>query len=194
MPRAGLTTEAVIERAAQLLDDQSGENQSGDGLNIAALADSLGVRPPSLYKHIDGIQGLRRGIMLKAKANLAHALGQAAIGRSREDAITSMSFAYRGWALQHPAQYSMTTHAPVSGDDEDAEVSSAIANVVYNILAGYRLEGDDAIDATRFLRSALHGFVDLETSRAFELPVDLERSFVKLVESITNSLAAWKRP
>lgn len=194
MPRAGLTTEAVIERAAQLLDDQRGENQSGDGLNIAALADSLGVRPPSLYKHIDGIQGLRRGVMLKAKANLAHTLGQAAIGRSREDAITSMSFAYRGWALQHPAQYSMTTHAPTSGDDDDAEVSSAIANVVYNILAGYHLEGDDAIDATRFFRAALHGFVDLETSRAFELPVDLERSFVKLVESITNALAIWKRP
>lgn len=178
----------MIAGGAQLLDDRT-----SIGLNIAALADSLGVKPPSLYKHIDGIQGLRRGIMLRAKANLAHILGQAAIGRSCEDAITSVSFAYRSWTLQHPAQYPMTMRAPVSGDDDDAEASATIANVIYNILGGYLLEGNDAIDATRFLRSALHGFVDLET-RAFQLHVDLERSFVKLVESITNSLAVWGRP
>jgi len=51
----------------------------------------------------------------------------------------------------------------------------------------------DAVDATRFLRASLHGFVALETGGAFEVPVDLERSFVRLVGSVVTTLAAWSR-
>ena len=70
-------------------------------------------------------------------------------------------------------------------------VSSSIADVVFNVLAGYGLGEDDAVDATCFLRSSLHGFVDLETSGAFELPVDLERSFARLTQSVVVALANW---
>lgn len=188
MPRSGLTTDVVVGRAAQLLDERAPE-----GLNLAALASSFGVQVPSLYKHIDGMPGLRRGIMIRAKSSLAHTLGQSAIGRSRDDAITGMSFAYRHWALQHPGQYPMTMHPPKAGDDDDQAASFSIANVIFSVLAGYDLHGDDAVDATRFLRSALHGFVALETGGAFELPVDLERSFERLVESVVAALTTWSR-
>lgn len=188
MPRAGLDQAAVVKRAAQILDDTS-----SDGLNLAVLAESLGVRPPSLYKHIDGMPGLQRGIMLRAKSNLSHHLGHAAIGRSRDDAIRAMSIAYRRWALEHPGQYPLTMHAPIRDDEEDQEVSSPIADVVFNVLAGYDLHGADAVDATRFLRSALHGFVSLETTGAFELPIDLERSFARLVDSVVTALSTWTR-
>ncbi|GAA5227034.1 TetR/AcrR family transcriptional regulator [Paeniglutamicibacter antarcticus] len=186
MPRAGLDRTAVIARAALILDERTSE-----GLNLAVLAQSLGVKPPSLYKHIEGMPGLRRGIMLLAKQDLARVLRHAAIGRSRDTAIGALALAYRRWALEHPGQYPMTMQAPVSGDDEDARESSAIADVVFDVLTGYGLGEDDAVDATRFLRSSLHGFVDLETSGAFELPVDLERSFAKLTQSIVISLANW---
>jgi hypothetical protein len=104
-----------------------------------------------------------------------------------------MSFAYRRWALEHPGQYPMTMHAPIPGDDDDLKVSFSIVDVVFNVLAGYDLRDDDAVDATRFLRSALHGFVDLETSGGFELPVDLERSYERLVQSVVTALATWSR-
>jgi AcrR family transcriptional regulator len=188
MPRANLDRAAVIERAALILDDRS-----LGGLNLAGLAESLGVRTPSLYKHIDGMPGLQRGIMHRAKEDLARTLGHAAIGRSRDDAIRALALAYRSWALKHPGQYPMTVHAPIAGDDEDAKASAAIAAVVFNVLDGYGLREDDAVDATRFLRSSLHGFVDLETSGAFELPVDLERSFARLTQSVVVALSTWSR-
>lgn len=188
MSRPGLTRTLVVERAALLLDDPS-----LGGLSLAVLAESLGVRPPSLYKHIDGMPGLQRDIMLRAKANLAHALGQSAIGRSRDDAIRALALAYRRWALDHPGQYPMTVRAPIAGDNDDAKVSSSISDVVFNVLRGYGLRGDEAVDAVRFLRSSLHGFVDLETRGAFELPVDLERSFARLTESIMAALGTWSR-
>lgn len=175
-----------MERAAQLLDERT-----ADGLNLAVLAESLGVRVPSLYKHIDGMPGIRRGIMIRAKKSLAHKLGRAAIGRSRDDAVTSMAFAYRRWALTHPGQYPMTMKAPIVGDEEDAAVSASVADVIFKVLAGYDLRGDDAIDATRFLRSTLHGFIALEATGGFELPVDIENSYRRLIRSVVTALAAW---
>lgn len=188
MPRAGLTTAMVVERAARLLDDHPSVN-----LSLATLADSFGVRAPSLYKHIDGMPGLQRGVTVLAKASLGHVLAQSAIGRSREDAITSMAFAYRRWALEHPGQYLMTTQAPRPGDDEEEKVSAALLDVIFHVLAGYDLRDDDAVDATRFFRSALHGFVALETGGGFEMPVDLERSYARLVESVVTALSTWSR-
>jgi len=188
MPRAGLSTAVVIERAARMLD----ENPS-DPLNLAALAESFGVRAPSLYKHIDGISGLQRAVMLEARRGLTSAVGQAAIGRSRDDAIRSMSFAYRRWALEHPGQYSMTLHASRPGDDEDREVAESFMHVIFTVLAGYDLRDDDAVDATRFLRSALHGFIALEAGGGFGLPFGLERSYTRLVDSVVTALGTWDR-
>lgn len=186
MPRAGLTSETVIDAGAGLLDEQ-GET----GLSIAALADRLGVKAPSLYKHIDGMSGLRRGIMLRAKADLAATLGHAAIGRARDDALRSMALAYRGWAANHPAQYPMTMRAPVPADTDDEAVSATLVNLLATVVSGYRIEGDELIDAIRYVRSALHGFVDLETAGAFRLPRDLDRSFTQLIDSVTTSLKNW---
>lgn len=155
------------------------------------VATSFGVRVPSLYKHVDGMPGLRRGIMLRARSDLAHVLGEATAGTSRDAAIAALSSAYRRWALDHPGQYPTTVRAPVPGDEEELRVSCSLADVILGVLVGHDLRDDDAVDATRFLRSALHGFVALETSGAFELPVDLERSWTTLVHSIVNALAGW---
>lgn len=117
----------VIERVALVLDERT-----LGGINLAVLAQSLGVKPPSLYKHIEGMPGLRSGIMLRAKKNLAHALGQAVIGRSRDTAISAL--AYGRWALEYPGQYPMTMQAPVTGDAEDAKESFASADVALTSL------------------------------------------------------------
>ncbi|MDK1328619.1 TetR-like C-terminal domain-containing protein [Arthrobacter sp. zg-Y1143] len=189
MPRAGLSTAAVVERAAQMLDEPHSE-----GLNLAAVAESFGVRVPSLYKHVDGVAGLQRGVILLAKRSLTRAITQAAIGRSRDEAIIGIADAYRGWALQHRGQYPLTM-LPLAGEDpEEAEVAAAFLEVMNSVLAGYRLTGEDAVDGIRFLRAALHGFVSLETMGSFELPNSLERSFNRLVESITTALDGWGRP
>lgn len=187
MARATLSSQAVIQAAAQILDSEPGQ-----GLSIAALAQDLGVKPPSLYKHVDGMPGLQRGIMLRAKADLAGVLGRAAIGQARDDAVRSVSLAYRDWARSHPGQYPLTMRAADPADAEDMEVSTALVQVLYAIVSGYRIEGEDhLVDAIRYLRSALHGFVDLETSGAFRLPRELDRSFARVIDSTTTALAGW---
>jgi AcrR family transcriptional regulator len=188
VPRAGLSNGAVIDEASRILDEHG-----MDGLTLAALATNLGVRIPSLYKHVDGMPGIQRGIAVAAKKSLGAALTQAAVGRSKDAAISGIAFAYRTWALDHPGQYPLTVRASGTGDAEEDAASRAVLTVIFDVLSGYDLRDDDAVDATRFLRATLHGFVALETGGGYEMPNDLERSFARLVDSVVTALAGWSR-
>lgn len=186
MPRVGLSRDRVAEEAA-VMADEVGLSK----LTLAALAERLGVRQPSLYKHIDSMAGLHRDIAVRAKRELGEVLARACVGRSGADAISAMSHAFRAWALEHPARYEASTLMPAPGDDEDEAVSLAAMRVIADVLISYRLEGDDAVDAVRAFRSALHGFVSFETAGAFRWSADVDRSFERLVHGFIVALDHW---
>ena len=188
MPRAGLTQDKVVEEAERLVDEVGPAR-----LTLAALAERLGVRQPSLYKHVDGLDALHRLISVRAKRELGGALARSAVGLSRGDAIVALSQAYRRWGVAHPGRYLAAQKAPAADDVDDIAVSTAIVQVCADVLAGYGLQGDDAIDAIRAFRSSLHGFVSLETSGGFGLPQDIDRSFDRLVTSLVQAMATWSK-
>ncbi|MGG7451442.1 TetR/AcrR family transcriptional regulator [Plantibacter sp. PA-3-X8] len=175
-----------MDEATELADEVGLE-----GLTLAALAERLGVRQPSLYKHLDSLAGLRRSISLQAKGELGDVLLRAAVGRSGADAITVMAGAYREWALEHPARYTAAQWIAGPEDEEDAAASLGAIQVISDVLTAYELRGDDAIDAIRAFRSTLHGFVSLEAAGSFGLDRDLDRSFDRLVRGFTITLTRW---
>jgi AcrR family transcriptional regulator len=187
--RAGLSEDRVVAEAERIADEVGLSR-----LTLAALAASLGVRQPSLYKHIDGMDALQRSIAVRAKTELAEVLGRAAVGRSRDDAIRALAAAYRRWAVEHPGRYSATVRAPEAGNTDDEAASATAVGVVLDVLSGYDLHGSDAIDATRAIRSSLHGFIALESSGGFGLPVDIDRSFDRLVDGLVVALHALADP
>jgi len=185
VPRAGLTSERVVRAAAEMADDH-GWSQ----LTLAGLATRLGVRQPSLYKHIDSLDGLHRGISVLAKRELGEVISRAAVGRSGRDALVAVCLAYRAWVHAHPGRYAATVRAPAAEDHEDQRAAAEVVAVVVAVLAGFGLEDERAIDAARTVRSALHGFVALETSGGFGLPRDLDASFAFLVDTLASGLGA----
>ena len=185
MPRVGLTQDRVIEEAERIADEIGLSR-----LTLAAVADRLGVRQPSLYKHIEGMDGLQRSISIRAKHELANVLARAAVGRERGDAITAISHAYRAWAQQHPGRYSAVQRPPAPGDSDDP-ASEAAMQVLVDVLTAYRLRDEDAIDAIRALRSTLHGFITLEAAGSFALPTDIDRSFQRLIQALITALEHW---
>jgi AcrR family transcriptional regulator len=186
MARAGLSELVVIEEAEQLIDEVGLSR-----LTLVELASRLGVRQPSLYKHIQGTDGLLRSIAVRAKSELAYVLARAAVGRERGDALGSIADAYRAWALEHPGRYATGQSPPLPGDTQDEAASGALMEVITDVLAGYRLADDDVIDAARALRSAMHGFITLESSGGFGLPVDIDRSFQRMITGLDTALSSW---
>ena len=186
MPRAGLSR-AVVVRAAADLADVTGF----DGLTLAALAQGLGVAVPSLYKHVDGLDALRREVSILALGELADVLEAATertAGLDGSARFHALGAAYRVFALGHPGRYASTVRASAPGDARHAAAADRVLRAVRGLLADRGLTGDAAIDATRGLRAGLHGFVMLETAGGFGMPRDVDRSFERLVTILDQGI------
>ena len=188
MPRAGLSRAVVVTEAARVADEVGLER-----LTLAAVAGRLGVRLPSLYKHIAGLEALQVHLAAAAGRELAAELSAATVGRSKTDALLAMAYAYRAFALRRPGAYAATLRAPEDGDEEHQAAATAVLQIVLSVLAGFGLEGEDAIDAVRGLRALLHGFVAIEAAGGFKLPQDLDRSYRRLVQTYADTLGTWGR-
>jgi AcrR family transcriptional regulator len=183
MPRAGLDADAVVAAAAALAD--------ADGLHqltLARLAGALGIRTPSLYAHINGLDDLRARLGARGASELAAALQLAAAGRAGRDALRAIALAYREYAHAHPGTYAAMQ---IPSDSEEFEAAgAAVVGTILAVLRGYALEGESAIHAVRAIRSALHGFVSLEREGGFGLPINIDDSYDNLVNMLDDGLAA----
>lgn len=186
MPRAGLSTLRVVQEAEDVADEIGLHN-----VTLAAVADRLGVKVPSLYKHVAGMDALQRLVAIRAITELGDVLGRAAVGKAGTAALGAMFVACRDWATKHPGRYEATVPAPPPHDAEHAAASNAVVGVVLDVLAGYQLDGDDAVDAIRALRATLHGFIALENSGGFGLPTDIDRSFDRVIAALADTLTKW---
>jgi len=182
MPRAGLSPDAVVDAAVRLLDSEGPE-----GVTLAAVAAATGVATPSLYKHIDSLDALRRLIAIRSMNDLADRLIAAVLGRSQDDALRALMIAYRAYALEHPNRYAALPQHPVTDPDLSA-VGTRIIEVILAVLRGYGLEGHDAIHAARCVRAAAHGFASLQAAAAFQLAEDLDTSYERLIGMLTAGL------
>jgi AcrR family transcriptional regulator len=180
MPRVGLDSEAVVVAAAEMAD-----RDGLQALSLARLAGELGIRSPSLYAHVGGLEDLRRRIAIRGARELTAVLQGAAAGVAGRDALAAVAAAYRRFALAHPGMYAALQPAP---DPDEAFV--ALVNVIVAVLRGYGLEGDDAIHGVRIVRATLHGFVTLELEGGFGLPLDLDATFDRLVVALDRGLRA----
>jgi AcrR family transcriptional regulator len=186
MPRAGLTPQRVVQEAGAVAD------ASGlDRLTLAAVADRFGVAIPSLYKHVNGLDGLRRDLAVLAVRELTAALSRATVGRAGRDALYAMAGAYRAYATAHPGRYAASVRAPAPGDAEHLAVADDALAVFRAVLAGYGIAGPAAIDAIRGLRAAMHGFVALEAAGGFAMPQSVDGSYRRLVDALDAALTAW---
>ena len=150
------------------------------------------MRLPSLYKHIESLDALRRGIAEQATRELATVMTDAAVGRAGSDALHAVADRLPRLRPGPPR--------PVRGHGSRARIRAtrsapppptAILRVVFAILAGYGISGDDAVDATRALRAALHGFVTLEAAGGFGMPREVDRSFDRFLAAFDAALAGW---
>ena len=178
--RAGLDTEVVVTAAIAVADEEGLKS-----LSLTRVATELGVRPPSLYVHVDGIGDLVRRIAGRGARELAAAMGHAVEGRSGADALRALAIAYRGYARKHPGAYEAAQLSrELQKDPEAATAAQAATDVAFAVLRGYAIEGDEAVHAARLIRITLHGFVALEAEQGFAIDVSVEATFERIVAAL----------
>lgn len=183
--KAGLTTEKVVLEAAALA------NEVGwPALSLAALAQRLGVKTPSLYNHVDGLDALRRLLSIHACQQLRGAIAMATVGKSRQDAVLAMAQAHRAFIKAHPGLAEGTVTAPTKGDREHTQAADSVVTVCVSVLDGFALGRSQTLHVLRGLRSAVHGFATLEQRGGFGLPLDVQQSFEWMVQALVGALPA----
>lgn len=182
MPRAGLSPDGVVDAALEIVDADGAA-----ALTLSAVAGAAGVATPSLYKHLRNLAELRELVTLRVLEELADRLGEAAMGRSGDDAVRAVMRAYRAYVVEHPGRYTAMEQAPTT-EPRLTAAADRLLDVVLAVLRGYDLDGPELIHAARCLRSAVHGFAVLEASAGFGRPESLEESYELLIRMVIGGL------
>jgi len=179
MARAGLNAAVVVEAAAQIADAEGLE-----AVTLSSVAAKLGVKPPSLYAHVEGLPDLRRRLAAAAAGDLAEALTPAVAGRAAGDALRETGRAYRRWALAHPGRHAALQFIPLP----DEPAAERAVELMVSVMRGYELDGDAAIHGVRAMRAAIYGFIALEAGGGFGIPLATDESFEWLLDLLDRGL------
>lgn len=186
MPRAGLTRADVVAAAAELADEIGYHD-----LTMGLLAERLGVRAPSLYRHVDGLADLQHRIATLAMTELGEAARDAMQGRAGRDALTALLTATRAYVTAHPGRYTATIGAGFTGpDDPLLAASTRLIDSIAAVLRGYGVGEADMVHAIRTIRCTLHGFAALQASDGFQWSGDPDATFDWLIRFIDHGLRA----
>ena len=138
------------------------------------VAARMGIRAPSLYKHVDGKEELEELLMADAFRELGQEMHDAIgspKGGSRRKALTELARVYRRWALAHPHLYRLVTGGPLPRERLPEGLEAWTAEPVV-ITAG----GDP--DLARAIWAFAHGMTILELDGRFPPDADLDAAWV----------------
>jgi AcrR family transcriptional regulator len=186
MPKARLTTASVTEAGAALVDEIGFAS-----LSMGLLAERLGVKTPSLYKHVSSQADLAHRIAILAMTEVSDAIRDAIGGRAGRDALAAGAQAMRMYVREHPGRYAAGNAArPTGPDDPLIPADGRVVASWAAMLRGYRLDSSQEIHALRMLRSILHGFATLEGADGFQIDTDVDDSFTWMINFLDQGLQA----
>lgn len=176
MARKAIDLPSIIQTAVKLANTNGLAN-----VTLASLANELGIKTPSLYNHIDGMNGLRKQLALYGMKELYDRMVEASIGKAGDKALHSLGFAYVAFARENPGLYEATLSASV--DPEIGAAGDMIIKLLLSVLEEYNLTNEDAYHIIRGIRSLLHGFASLERVGGFGLSLDHDESLDRLLRT-----------
>jgi AcrR family transcriptional regulator len=185
---------AIVEAARALL-----EEEGFDGVTMAAVAERVGVRPPSLYKHVRDRAALLDAIAQDAIEELGRVMEGALEGRpgnapgeSPGDApgerLLRVGEAFRALARRSPRSVALIFAGLGAEFQPSVESAAAAARPLFSLAA--ELAGADrALPAARVLTAFAYGFSAMENGRAFRFGGDVDEAFRAGLEALARGLS-----
>jgi AcrR family transcriptional regulator len=146
------------------------ESDGIEALSMRRIADRLGIRAPSIYKHLPDKGALEAALISAGFEELAERFEAAAAGGG--DRLAAIADAYRDFAHRHPALYRLMTERPLPRERLAAGVEERAARPLLEAAGGVQ-------DAARAAWAFAHGMTILELNGRFPPAADLD--------------AAWRR-
>jgi AcrR family transcriptional regulator len=176
-----LTPQDVVNAAIACLDK---EGESALGVN--RVAKELGIKPPAIYKHLDGNSGLRRAVALEIWRNyLTNCQSQTTGITEPHTLLRIVAQATRSFAQRYPARYKvMMLYQMRPTDLEEAEIIQNALHFFQRSLQLYELSGDALIDVMRMVNAAIYGFIAREQLELMTLTRSTDQSYEVMLDAL----------
>jgi AcrR family transcriptional regulator len=184
VPRTGLNGADVVAAAAELADETGFA-----GVTMGLLAERLGIRPPSLYKHVASLADLQHRVATLAMTEVGEQIRDAVQGKAGSDALAALMTALRTYVSGHPGRYMATIGVVEQGLDDPFVLAGArVIDSIAAVLRGYGIGDAEMTHAIRVIRSTMHGFAMLEASGGFQWDPEPDQSFSWMIGFIDRGL------
>lgn len=174
--------ETIVTQAWQLIEAEGAEN-----LSLSKLAETLGIKAPSLYRHVGSKAGLLQAVNLHTNQQLVAALNEAAVQPTAtpQEQTATILHAYRGFALAHPHTYVLAFTNTDEALRPDADVLEQLALPLQQVISA--VSGpEQSLAALRGAMALVHGFVMLELHGQLRRGGDLGADFETAVHAYLN--------
>ena len=185
MKGKGLTIEMIVDTALQLVEEKGYGNFS-----VRELALRMDVKAASLYNHVNGVEDINREVGKLAATRLNGSLARAVEGKTRDEAVMALAYAYRGFVKENQELYKAIIGMPgLDQGDGTIEVGRESMLAIRNVVCQYQIQDEENVHFSRCFRSALHGFALLEAAGYFTgKNIHSEESFRFLVKGYADWL------
>jgi AcrR family transcriptional regulator len=156
------------------------EEEGAEALSMRRIAERLGIRAPSLYKHVPDKQALEAAIISAGFEEQAAAFEQA-LEQAPDDPLGAIATSYREFAHTHPHLYRLMTDRPLL---RDQLVPGAEGRAGLPI---YRATGENP-DLARAAWAFAHGMTILELNQRFPPGADIDAAWREGIQAIRGAL------
>lgn len=180
-----LSVAAIIEAAITCL-----EREGDSALGVNRIARSLGIQPPSMYKHFDNNAALQRSVTLEIWQRFITLCRQQTRGiEDSRSLIRTVGHTARDFARAHPVLYNVMMRVQLELDDPDFGLIVREMISFYTMaLKPYSLDDSELVDAMRLLHATFYGFITAEQAGLFTLARSPDASYEWIIQTLINAL------
>jgi AcrR family transcriptional regulator len=153
----------IVAAARRLL-----ETEGPEAVTMRGIGDILGIRAPSIYKHLPGKRSVEVALIGDVLAEIGEILHQA-VRPAAGDAVARLLTAYRTYAVSNPNLYRLATSGPLPRAELPAGLEEWAGRPFFTVT------GDPFV--AQALWSFAHGMVILELDQRYPDTSELDRTW-----------------
>lgn len=184
-----LSKRDVIEAAIACI-----EKEGESALGVNRVARELGIKPPAIYKHLQGNTELKKAVAIAIYQRYFAQLKLKTLDLDEPRTLLKAGgLATRDFARAHPGLFRVMMQFQLQPEDPDsALVIKESQNMFKALLDSQNLSEDKLIDIMRMVNAAIVGFISLEQTGLLTLPRSTGDSFEVMLDALPFAIAHIK--
>ena len=166
------------------------EKEGEAALGVNRVARELGIKPPAIYKHLQGNAELKKAVAVAVYQLYFDYIKRKTTEVDRtKNLLKAGGLATREFAKLHPRLYQIMVQFQLQPDDsESASIIKESQNMFQMLLDSQDLSTNKSIDIMRMVNSAIIGFINLEQSKLLTLPRSTDDSFEVMLDALLKAI------